>query len=198
LDIDADALMAAYASSGGARRAATPAPIVGVNVVPADVTPDRRRTFGAFFLILILLVAAFAAYLFWSERNSTRTTADNDGSGITLTAPFDGQDAEPANAGDEGKPVMSPLSGPLGNGAGDAATDATPDAAARMATDDTALPVDDSNTQAATAPAADDESSDEGTAVVNDDASDDTAEATAGDAVAATALTLQFNERSWV
>jgi len=93
---------------------------------------------------------------------------------------------------------MSPLSGPLGNGAGDAATDATPDAAARMATDDTALPVDDSNTQAATAPAADDESSDEGTAVVNDDASDDTAEATAGDAVAATALTLQFNERSWV
>src|SRR5699024_3507737 len=50
LDMDADALMAAYAASGGARTATTADAIASpVHIVPADVTPDRRRTFGTVF-----------------------------------------------------------------------------------------------------------------------------------------------------
>src|SRR5699024_1314901 len=69
LDIDADRLLRAYAASGGASAVATSAPAGGrIRVVPADVTPTRRRSFGFVLLILILIVAGLAGYLYWTQN----------------------------------------------------------------------------------------------------------------------------------
>lgn len=205
LDMDADALMAAYAASGGARLTTREAPILGVNVVPADVTPDRRRTFGAFFLMLILVIAAFAVYLFWAERDGSSMTAADAVNGITLSTQFSGMDSDADDSGDTA--ILSPLSGLAANSTHADAT-FTPVNPANGMTDNSAASTANPAAGASASEAAATESANTGAASNAVDSGnsssqsstsqDSTSQAAAGGSVVATALTLQFKQRSWV
>lgn len=87
LDMNAEALMKACTAAGvGQQTVTNPAPMTSVNIVPADVTPDRRRTFGTVFLVLVLLVAGFAVYLFWAGMTQTPGNAGQESTGISLAS----------------------------------------------------------------------------------------------------------------
>lgn len=230
LDIDGDRLLQAYAASGGAYAVTTTSTAAGgpIRVVPADVTPARRRSFGFVLLILILIVVGLAGYLYWSGnfRADTNTTAT---SGISLMDDFAssgtsagttesnniidlapaGTAADDAGPGPSDAAAMPSDSGTLvpeqiaASAPGAAATD-EPRTATQPAADSTRPTSATANATASTQTSNNDMVAAE-QPVVGDNASETTTAAGAGpaadaDAAAATgtALTIQFGARSWI
>lgn len=233
LELDSERLLNAYASSGGARVGVTPAPAGGrIRVVPADVTPTRRRSFGFVLLILILIVAGLAGYLYWSQ-NMRGDTATNATSGINLMQEFGDDDTatgsdssinlEPQNDAAttpdaSGSTTAMAAAAPTKDSSGLLAAGAAPVpvAAGHNAADgakQAAANVDDGEQTAvaetpATTTAAVDGGS--GSGVSNATTADTTGQTTATTANASsddaatsaaasvTALTIQFDARSWI
>lgn len=211
LDMDADALMEAYRASGGAQVPTQSRPLASVNIIPADVTPDRRRTFGTVFLVIILLVAAFAVYLFWAGMTGTTPSARNSSTTHTsLAMELGGQNAQ-ADASSGPTSLASALTSSgetAGTKTSQPASTKTNEQAAQSATKT-------ANGQAAnTAPPTDTpESTSSGMATGGDTHANtavatsttpqsatqqsETAQTVAG-AAASSTLTLEFGERSWV
>lgn len=205
LDMDSKALLRAYEAAGGARAAGvsgTPRQVAPFNVVPADVTPDRRRTFGSIFVIIILLVVVFAGYLLWTKR-APAPAASNSSTGISLDAEFSSSSAQTGSANNTtslaaalsasdrtpGQPAQN--SAPVANHAGNAGTPgpATAAAAATAVTRDTGAAASGSGT---TGMAATDGQSGQ-TATGGG-----TTQTAAASAAQGTTLTLEFDQRSWV
>lgn len=88
LDVDIDQILRAYAVSGGSRVAVTHDSLgTPIQVVPADVTPAKRRPFGFILLILIAIVVAVAGYLYWSQ-SIRNVISDSATTGISLMTEF--------------------------------------------------------------------------------------------------------------
>ena len=208
LDLDAEALLAAYDAYGGARLASAPAIVHGVNVVPTDVTPDRRRTFGAVFMIAILLIIGFAGYLFWSESGGLPSSGSTD----TLISSLGGDAERSAEAADQSALQSSLL--PLGDrdntdaatAGGVAAAMETDTAADTQAADTTASVADQTDADASgerfatvTPPADAESATAQQTATATAAAATaDEDEAGVASTISSTALTLEFDDRSWV
>lgn len=201
LGMDTDALMSAYAASGGAQTAtAVDAIATPVHIVPADVTPDRRRTFGTIFLVLILLIAAFAVYLFWAASRDAAVTGGNNSGGIELASEFIVPDSQSEQT------VAPSLAAAMSNNA--AAEQAAEQAARSTAEDAAPVAADagpsadeagaaspaDGNTQAT----AGDTATVDAATVTVDDGTDSQQASAASVPTAGTALTLEFSGRSWV
>src|SRR5699024_1746130 len=100
LEIDAEPLLAAYTAAGGARAAAAPQQSLGasggasVKVMPADVTPRKRLSFGFVLLILILIVAVIAGYMYWSDSLNRIIGTGSGVTDISLSSAFDSLQSE--------------------------------------------------------------------------------------------------------
>ncbi len=189
LDMDGDALMAAYGDWAG-EPAARAAPPTAANVVPQDVTPPRWRVFGLISLIIVFLVALFAIYL----------VLPND------TPPRD------PDAGADGPITIQPSSGaPAGTGAAGAPDDDTSVGLVSPFTTSTPEPVEPAEEEA-NAEASEGSATLQMNGLTADDApaiqpaeadpaadAGDTEPAAAPEpAVAPNVLTLEFDQRSWV
>lgn len=189
LDMDGEALMAACTAAGVGRQAtANPAPITSVNIVPADVTPERRRRFGGIFLILVLLVAGFAVYLFWAGANQTPGATSKGSTGSSLASRFESSNTQAVTA-NEPASLASVLTASKQSGTAGAKSGAGQQAA---------------NIGSASEAANEPPAANEATADTASSGPAETAAATqaaqtpAAAAPASTALTLNFDERSWV
>lgn len=238
LDIDAEPLLAAYAAAGGPRAAATPQQPLGtsgasVKVMPADVTPRKRRSFGFFLLILILVVAAIAGYMYWSDSLNKLIGDETGGTDISLSSAFDSLQPETdpeaiadtagedkgvsilpdilaadekadAAAGRDNSGQTSDAGGAATTNAAADATDSTATQAADNARTTVTQPAGSTSTQdsAPTGPVAAGASIDTSEAATHaaaDATSADSGNATGSTAAATTtALTIKFDDRSWV
>lgn len=201
LEMDEDALMAAYAAIGGVQSSTGPASVGGVNIVPADVTPDRRRVFGTVFLIVLLLIAALAVYLFWQQRSETPVSGGGQ-SAITLAEEFNAPMGQPQTT-----QTVSSLASALQASASQAsAASASADDSKTNTRTQQGAAVQEQPAQDTTAAtdSVDTAPASTATNTTDDAAPADTASATQTPAQAqtgtavATALTLVFDERSWV
>jgi len=210
LDMDAERLVTAFDAAGGAHVTAVPVGSTSVKVVPADVTPDHRRSFKSVFLILVVIVIAVAGYLFWTENMDLAGGSDGDtnidlasrvgeseaDAGLSQQILLSGSSAD--SSADDTATRETPSSADTGDTLGavsmagqqsDASTDAAAASDASASDDATA-------TDAVTLPA------DAGTSATA--AASGAADTTAADAAAAsgaaagTALTLNFTDPSWV
>lgn len=223
LEMNADALLAAYAAVGGARSVSQPEPVTPVDIVPADVTPDRRRSFGTIFGVIILLIAVLAIYLFWAGSTNTLVVADNETTGIELAPETSSPDTpagtansttslatvlaqadEPAPAGGGGPDTASrdagAAAGAQSGGSASAAAGATRSPSAGVTANGAAVATTAGPGAAETAPT--DANSQSAATESAPTTATTTSAGAAGtppaSAAGATALTLKFDERSWV
>ncbi len=188
LDMDVDALMAAYGewADEPAARAAPPA---SVNVVPQDVTPPRWRAFGVVSLVIVLLIALFAIYLVLPNASSPGDT-DADAGSISVEPGATLSDETPEVADPTGaRPddAQAELTSPFTTSGPEQPVESSdsPDVEANTTLQMSGMAADDA--APAEAPAADTEP----TVTEGDEAGSDPA-------IAPNVLTLEFDERSWV